>query len=437
MEKKLRQISLFLGDVCLAFIALILTVILSFWNNFNWQIFLQHLLPFSTLYFFWFISFYIFGLYDLNSIKPSTELLARIGQCFLICLATGITFFYLIPFFGITPKTNLLINIIILAVFVFLWRKIFYHLFSSYYRQNVIFLEKNSLTNLLIEKIKSHPQLGYKFVGFLNPLKPFFSQLKNKKVDKIILAQDSNLDKKISQELYKSIALKIDFVDIFYAYETIFHEIPIDFLNQAWFLKNLKENEKKFYDKIKKIADVILSLFLSIILLPFFIIIATLIKLTSPDEPIIYSQTRIGKGGRKFTLYKFCTMIPNAETKGPQWATRNDPRITKIGKFLRRTHLDEIPQLINILKGNLALVGPRPERPEFIEKLKKKISYYEIRHLIKPGLTGWAQINYHYGASIEDAQKKLCYELYYIKNRSFFLDLGIIFKTFQHFFKGV
>jgi exopolysaccharide biosynthesis polyprenyl glycosylphosphotransferase len=432
MEKKLRQISLFFGDVIFAFLALFITVILGFWNNFNGQIFFQHLLPFSILYFFWFIFFYIFGLYDLNLIKPNPEFLTRTGQCFLMCLLVGITFFYLVPLFGITPKTNLLLNIIILAVFVLLWRRFFYHLFSFYYRQNVIFLDKNPLTKLLIEKIKSNPQLGYKFVGFLDATKHFFPQLKNKKIDKIILTQNSHFDKKISQELYKCLTLKIDFIDVFRAYETIFYEIPIDFLNQMWFLENLKTNEKKNYDKIKRVLDVILTFFLSIIFLPIGLIVAIFIKLSHRNGPIIYKQKRVGNNNKIFTLYKFGTMRTD---KGELWTMQNDKRLTFVGKILRDSHLDEIPQLYNILKGDISFVGPRAERKELVN-IYSQIPYYELRHIIKPGLTGWAQINYKPSASIEEARKKFCYDLYYIKNRSFFLDLGIFFKTLQYFFKG-
>ena len=431
MEKKLRPIILFFGDITLAFFSLVLTVILGFWTDFNWQIFFQHLLPFSILYFFWFIFFYIFGLYDLNLIKPGLELLSKIGQCFLICLIVGITFFYLIPFFGITPKTNLLLNIIILAVFVLLWRKFFYHLFSFYYLQNVVFLNENSLTKLLIEKIKSNPQLGYKFVGFLDTTKPFSPQLKNKKIDKLILIQNSHFNKKISQELYKCLVLKIDFIDVFRAYETIFYEIPIDFLNQMWFLENLKGNEKKIYDKIKFFFDVILAFFLSIILLPISLIIAILIKLSPRKGPVILKQERIGINNKIFTLYKFGTMRTD---KGELWTTQNDKRLTFVGKILRNSHLDEIPQLYNILKGDISFIGPRAERKELVS-IYSQLPYYELRHIIKPGLTGWAQINYKPSASIKEAREKFCYDLYYIKNRSFFLDLGIFFKTFQYFFK--
>jgi lipopolysaccharide/colanic/teichoic acid biosynthesis glycosyltransferase len=158
-----------------------------------------------------------------------------------------------------------------------------------------------------------------------------------------------------------------------------------------------------------------------------------MIKLTSRGS-VIYKQQRIGKNGRVFILYKFRTMIPEAESDGPKWAEEQDERVTIIGRFLRRTHLDELPQLINVIKGDLSFVGPRPERPEFVEHLKKKIPYYEIRHLIKPGITGWAQINYKYASSIDDTYEKLQFDIYYIKKRSIVLDILILLKTIKTVF---
>ena len=210
-------------------------------------------------------------------------------------------------------------------------------------------------------------------------------------------------------------------------------KIPISTLEEVWFIENITKGNKIIYELVKRVVEISFALIVGVIFLPLSIIIAGLIKLTSPGGPMIYRQTRVGRNGNEYTLYKFRTMIPKAEAEGPRWTIPNDPRITKIGKILRRAHLDEIPQLINLLQGNLALVGPRPERPEFVEELKKKIPYYDIRHLIKPGLTGWAQINYRYGASIEDAQEKLQYELYYLKNRDLVMDLSIILKTIKLF----
>ncbi|MFA4827508.1 MAG: sugar transferase, partial [Candidatus Shapirobacteria bacterium] len=179
----------------------------------------------------------------------------------------------------------------------------------------------------------------------------------------------------------------------------------------------------------------ILSLVLFSVILPISLIIFLLIKLTSKG-PAIYKQIRTGKKENEFILYKFRTMYLDAEKHGPQWSRENDARITPVGKILRYTHLDELPQLINIIKGDISFVGPRPERPEFVAILKEKIPYYEIRHLVEPGVTGWAQINYRYGSSIEDAYEKLQYDIYYLKNRSFVLDFLIVLKTIKSVFSN-
>ena len=183
----------------------------------------------------------------------------------------------------------------------------------------------------------------------------------------------------------------------------------------------------------KEIVERSMALMLIIVSSPILLFIAVAIKLSSPG-PMIFRQKRIGAKGEIFEALKFRTMVKDAEKNGPIWAQENDPRITSIGKLIRRTHLDETPQLLNILKREMNLVGPRPERPEFTKSLEEKIKFFHLRQLIKPGLTGWAQINYPYGASIQDAKNKLEYDLYYLKHRSFFLDLVILIKTIRFFF---
>src|SRR6185369_7979167 len=181
----------------------------------------------------------------------------------------------------------------------------------------------------------------------------------------------------------------------------------------------------------KRAVDIFLSVTGLLLTLPFFPLIALAIKLDSKG-PIFFRQLRVGNREKQFMLYKFRSMRQDAELgSGAVWAEKNDPRVTSLGKFLRNSRVDEIPQLINVLKGDMSFVGPRPERPEFVEKLKQIIPYYSKRHFIKPGLTGWAQVRYPYGASVEDAVEKLRYDLYYIKNISAFLDTLIFFETIK------
>ena len=190
-----------------------------------------------------------------------------------------------------------------------------------------------------------------------------------------------------------------------------------------------------FQVRLKRAGDVVVSITLLLITSPLLFLSALLIKL-SDRGPIFYSQVRTGLDGNAFRIWKLRTMRTDAEFQGAQWSSRSDPRITKIGTILRRTRLDELPQLWCVLNGSMSLIGPRPERPEFDKQLAKEIPYYELRYLIRPGLSGWAQVNYSYGASVEDSENKLSYDLFYLKNFTFFLDLLILFKTMRLVFNA-
>ncbi|NQU82991.1 MAG: sugar transferase [Parcubacteria group bacterium] len=435
MDKKLRQSTLLVGDIILAYTALLITVTLGFWGKFTWDIFSRHLLPFSLLYLVWFLSFYIFGLYDLNFIRPKSELLARTGQGLAVCFAVGLAFFYLVPMFGITPKTNLLISIALFGGFTLLWRRLFYTLFSSLYLQNVSFLGQSELANQLANVIKDQPQLGYRFIKFLNKTVPLKAQLKQTKTNIVIISEDISNNKNITEALYVCLPLKVAFIDLAKAYEIILQKVPVDFVNQNWILRNVAVSEKKIYDKIKRILDILASLLLMAITSPIWAGVAMAI-MSEDKGPIFYRQTRLGKDGKPFLVWKFRSMVVDAEKKGPQWAEKKDKRVTKTGNILRRFHLDEFPQLINVFWGNISLTGPRPERPEFVKKLEKEIPHYHLRHLIKPGFTGWAQVKFiQYARSTNESHEKFQHDLYYMKNRAFLLDLAILLKTFQLFFK--
>jgi exopolysaccharide biosynthesis polyprenyl glycosylphosphotransferase len=182
---------------------------------------------------------------------------------------------------------------------------------------------------------------------------------------------------------------------------------------------------------LRRFVSFLFALSCLFVVLPFIPLIALLIKLTSPG-PVFYGQKRVGMGGKEFTCYKFRTMRVNAEANtGPTWAGDDDPRITVAGRWLRRLRIDELPQFWNVLRGDMGFVGPRPERPEFVEWLSREIPYYRLRHIIRPGITGWAQIRYQYGASLEQAKEKLNYDLYYIKNISISLDLLIVMESLK------
>jgi len=435
MAKKFRQILLILGDIFLLYFSLLAALIIGFGENFTWEIFLKHLFPFSLLYLIWLIIFYIFGFYDLDLLKIPFTLYTRILAGLGFSLFLGITFFYLIPFFGITPKTNLLLNVLIFGILTLGWRKFFSSLFASHFQQKVAIIGRNPQAEELISTIEGNPYLGYKFAGFLNPQKDIFEQIRqNTEIDTLILAEEISPNSPLVRNLYRSLPLKLNLLDLSQAFEIISEKIPVSFVNHSWFLENLREKEKGFYDKVKRIIDVILTSIILLLTSPLWPFIIFAIKLDDRG-PLFYFQERIGKEKKPFLLIKFRSMRKDAEKGKAIWAKEKDPRVTRVGKILRQTHLDEIPQLFNVLKGDISLIGPRPERPEFVQKLEKKIPHYHLRHLIKPGFTGWAQVRFRYARSVMDSFEKFQYDLYYIKNRSLILDLRILLKTFQLFFR--
>ena len=432
----LRKILLFFGDIFLLYFSLFLTVFLGFLDEFNTVVFLDHLLPFSILYSFWLIIFYIFGLYDLNIIRTKINLYQRLSGGLFIGFITGVIFFYLVPFFNLTPKTNLVLNVIIFGILFWAWRKLFYFLFSAYLLNKVALLGDKLKVEEISEEISRRPYLGYKLTSIIDRDEDDIeSKIQELGIDTLIVAEDLKSNPKVLKSLYRCLSARINFMDFSKAYELICQKIPVNSININWFLENLKEGDKGFYDKLKKMVDLILSVLILIITSPLLPLIALSIKLEDRG-PILYKQERVGKDRKPFLLFKFRSMRVDAEKENAIWAEVDDPRVTKTGRFLRKTHLDELPQMINIIKGDISLVGPRPERPEFVQQLEKQIPHYHLRHLIKPGFSGWAQIKFRYGRSVMDSLEKFQYDLYYLKNRSIVLDLGILLKTFQLFFKS-
>jgi len=207
---------------------------------------------------------------------------------------------------------------------------------------------------------------------------------------------------------------------------------PLDLINEDVVMQASLESDVPMVRRVKRLFDIAISVVACVVFAPVALCVAAAIKLSAPMSPILYTQERVGQFGRVFRIYKFRTMRPGAEREtGPVWSDAGDPRITRSGRFLRRFRLDEIPQFVNILKGEMSFVGPRPERPELIETLEKQIPFYGEREYLSPGLTGWAQVRYPYGYSVESAARKLEYDLYYMKHLSLSLDLQIILSTLR------
>jgi sugar transferase (PEP-CTERM system associated) len=256
-----------------------------------------------------------------------------------------------------------------------------------------------------------------------------FETAKSLKADKVAISLAERRGNFPLQEMLNCKLSGIEVLDAPGIYERITGKLLIEDINPSWFIFCHGFKITPWLTLAKRLVDIVSSVIGIGLSLSFMPLVMLAIKLDSPG-PILFRQQRVGQGDKPFVLYKLRTMRQDAEqSTGAVWASKADPRVTRLGQLLRKSRIDEIPQLINVLKGEMSLVGPRPERPEFVRKLKEIIPYYSERHFVKPGVTGWAQVQYPYGASIEDALEKLRYDLYYIKNISLLLDLRIIFKT--------
>lgn len=434
---KLKPLLAAFGDIAILYGALILTLLIRYGATSYAESFSAHLKPFSIIFIVWLLVFYLSDLYSNKFFKFNLAAAQVFFIAVIVNLVLSIVAFYAFEsFFQLTPKTNLLIFGIIFGIFDCLWRLFLSRLFiSGGWRKQIIIIGNSSNIIAVAEYLKNNPQTGYHLNLWLkeNLNEEKFSDLvdsivKNK-IELVIADTHIKKDSTSAKLIYKLLPLEIQIMDFADFYESIFQKVPLEELEESWFIESITTS-RRFYDAFKKIIDAILAVILIIIFSPIIFLAALLIKTTSAG-PFIFKQERTGKNNKPFILYKFRTM-KNSQ-KGPLWTKENDERLTSVGRILRWTHLDELPQLYNILKGDISFIGPRPERSE-LAKLYQKLPFYEIRHIINPGLTGWAQVNYKPSASLEEAYEKFQYDIYYIKNRSLFLDFLIILKTIKYIF---
>ena len=302
-------------------------------------------------------------------------------------------------------------------------------------KERVVFVGENDYTQDLLESVKKDGQ--YVFAVSLNNTdikalgKEIVEMYKTKKFDVLVDFTDKLLgDPKLTGKLLQYKLEGLQYYNYLEFYETYENKLPISHLSPKWFLENtgFEIYHNNFNLKAKRLLDLFFAMLIGIFAAPVIILAAIIVKLESKG-PIFFIQERIGEGNKKFNIVKFRSMTIDAEKDGPQWASKNDNRVTKFGKIMRATRIDELPQLWNVLRGEMSFVGPRPEREFFIQQLEKEIPYYNLRHTVKPGLTGWAQVMYPYGASVEDAYRKLQYDLYYIKHHSIPFDVKVLLKT--------
>lgn len=413
-------------DLIVLYLSLFLVVIFRFYNNMTHAVIYDHLIAFTPLIIITIFVYFINNLYDYGFKLKGIDFITFLGRIQLFLLLIGIIYFYIMPI-GITPKTNLLLFWILSSIFIYFNHALLQKK-NVLEKINILLLSNSNLTLEIQNIVNNNSAYGLKIFIYpdtvnIDHIKDFVIQ---NKIQTIVIQSD----KVSTQKLYPLLFENVSFQTFEAFYETIFQKISIDTIDHNWLLETINPNRYLPTYFVKRLSDLFFGLILLMITLPFWLIVMVLIKSTS-SGPIFYLSKRQGKNGKIITLYKFRTMEVNARFNGPAWTMPHDKRITFIGRILRKLYIDEWPQFINILRGDISFVGPRPEEIELANTFKQNINFYNIRHLVTPGLTGWAQINQKNTHSIDEAKEKLKYDLYYLKHYSIWFDFFIIIKTLK------
>ena len=388
------------------------------------------------------------GLYQGNTREGISGILIRISVSLTSAALITASIFYLFPDFilgrGIIALAFLQSFFIIATL-----RVVFFELIDSdkFKKRVLVYGAGESASHIDSKLRRKSDRRGFEIVGYIaiehqvqrvhnskliqlkSSLLEFSRQLK---VDEIVIAISDTSESIPVEELVNCKLNGIETIDILSFFEREAGQIRVDILDPAWLVISDGFRQSEFQDLVKRTFDIFVSFVILLLASPFLIL--TIIAIWIEDgfsAPIFYSQTRVGKRGATFKVYKFRSMRTDAEKEGAVWASKTDSRVTRVGSFIRKTRLDEFPQIANVLNGSMSFVGPRPERPEFTEKLAEQIPYYHERHLVKPGVTGWAQLLYPYGASVNDSYQKQLYDMYYVKNHNLFLDILILLQTVE------
>ena len=390
------------------------------------------------------LTLYYSDLYDFSLFPPDLDHLLRLIRAGGIGLLIFGGIVSLFPAW-LPPGKSFRLSVVLSLLLIFGWRT-FYIRFLGKMEDRILILGTQEMARRVAQEVLKRKGLGMKVVGFLdedasrlgqslvNPkiigtYDQLHAVLAKERVDKVVIAALEKRGRLPIREILGARAQGVEFIEGTRFYEQISGKVFLEDAKPSGFIYAEGFNQSVFTRWSKRMTGILVSSAILILTLPLMILMAILIKLDSPG-PIFFRQERVGEDGKPFMLIKFRSMRQDAEAaSGPVWATEDDPRVTRIGRILRKLRLDELPQILNVLKGEMSFVGPRPERPYFVAQLSEQIPFYALRFAVKPGVTGWAQICYPYGASVEDAREKLRYDLYYIKNMSLLFDLWIIFQT--------
>ncbi|MDH3972735.1 MAG: TIGR03013 family PEP-CTERM/XrtA system glycosyltransferase [Deltaproteobacteria bacterium] len=445
----IKQLYLWISELIIIFMALIaLGHIISFVVGsaiLHYDPFVIKIILMVVVYM---VSLYYFDIYSPELYRPSQQMLVKLAQALGVATLVLMGIYYVSPQISVW-KGMLIVNALVLPLLITSWRSLFTHVTHFQMpREKVLLIGTGDLAQKIGSKIYTEPHHGLHLAGFIDDNPHQADQgnvnpgivggygdiarvVREKEVRRIIVAL---ADRRAKLPMSALLDCKLKGVTIEEGEtfnERLEGKVPLDQLKPSWMVFSDGFKSLRSRKILKRILDIFLSALLLIPAAPLLLITPLLIKLESKG-PAIFKQKRVGENGREFDIYKFRSMRTDAEdSTGPVWAREKDNRITKIGAFIRKVRIDELPQIFNVIKGDMSFVGPRPERQFFVDQLKREIPYFEMRTVVKPGLTGWTQVKYPYGATIDDAREKLQYDIYYIKNMSPVLDFIIFFMTIK------
>jgi len=437
-----RQLFLLLVDICVFFLALFCALLVRYRGLPSPGRYWELVASFIVSWILWIATFYTADLYNIDSAFDELRFAGRLFAAVAVGGLISALIFYL-GRWSLNPKTILALYLVFLFALLWLWRFAYGRISRLYLPRRVTaFVGVDDTVAEVVAAIQNHDHLGYEAAAFLDEAgtapaglrrtvcrnrAEFVKSVHEHDVSLVVVADEGSLSEATRQSLLELIERPVRFIRLPEFYEHYLRKVPLGTINDLWFLENIDLPGKVQYRILKRGVDILISLVFLIACAAPSLLIAVGIKLSSRG-PVLFQQERLGRGGRVFRILKFRTMRVDGNTFTPTKV--KDPRVTGFGRFLRRFALDEIPQAINILVGEMSLVGPRPERPELAAQLERSIPYYRQRLLVKPGITGWDQVSGEYHSpSVPDTYKKLQYDLYYVKNMSILLDISIFFKT--------
>jgi exopolysaccharide biosynthesis polyprenyl glycosylphosphotransferase len=431
------------GDLLTLAGALYLTLLVRYIEVPSLHILILHFQPFALLATVWLVVFVISGLYEKHTTILRSRLPAIVVRAQFANVIIAAIFFFFIPYFGITPKTNLVIFLVISSILLIFWRLHIYARFNIRKRNKAIILGTKKETEELYEEVNKNPRYNIRFCHMIdlhggNPNDIQQTVLRYVEVEKIsiIVANLHDRDLELITPLLYNLSLvqgKIDIVDMASLYEDIFERVPTSLISNEWLVENLTSDQNLAYTIFKRVIDINGALVLGLFSLIFYPFVWIAIKLDD-GGPLFVRQERVGKQHQAINIIKFRTMSGIKSDTGVE-VLKSKKVVTRVGTFLRNSRIDELPQLWSVLKGDQSLIGPRPELPALVDEYSNKIPHYAARHLVKPGLSGWAQIHHqahpHHGTDIQETKIKLAYDFYYIKHRSIILDIMIALRTIE------